>query len=59
MSEEIFYLVCPKGAVIVFDELNNRTWPGETRAVLERIGLNNLRIQRFTYEPHVSYTILE
>ncbi|GLK59740.1 MULTISPECIES: TylF/MycF/NovP-related O-methyltransferase [Azotobacter] len=49
----------PKGAVIVFDELNNRTWPGETRAVLERIGLNNLRIQRFTYEPHVSYTILE
>ncbi len=49
----------PKGGVIVFDELNNRTWPGETRAVLERIGLSNLRIQRFTYEPHVSYAVLE
>jgi len=49
----------PKGAVIVFDELNNRTWPGETRAVLEKIGLSSLRIQRFTYEPHVSYAVLE
>lgn len=49
----------PKGAVIVFDELNNRTWPGETRAVMERLGLNRLRIQRFTFEPHVSYAVLE
>lgn len=49
----------PKGGVIVFDELNNRTWPGETLAVMEKLGLNKLRIQRFTYEPHVSYAILE
>jgi hypothetical protein len=49
----------PRGGVIVFDELNNRTWPGETRAVLECLGLNRLRIQRFPYEPHVSYAILE
>ncbi|MDF3857212.1 MULTISPECIES: TylF/MycF/NovP-related O-methyltransferase [Achromobacter] len=49
----------PKGSVIVFDELNNRTWPGETLAVMEELGLNRLRIQRFTYEPHVSYAILE
>ena len=49
----------PKGAVLVFDELNNRTWPGETVAVMEALGLNKLRIQRFTYEPHVSYAVLE
>lgn len=49
----------PKGAVIVFDELNNRTWPGETKAVMEALGLPKLRIQRFTYEPHVSYAIVE
>lgn len=49
----------PKGAVIVFDELNNRTWPGETLAVMETLGLPNLRIQRFTYEPHVSYAVIE
>ena len=49
----------PKGAVIVFDELNNRTWPGETRAVMESIGLSQLRIQRFPYEPHISFAVLE
>lgn len=49
----------PKGAVIIFDELNNRTWPGETKAVMEALGLPRLRIQRFTYEPHVSYAVLE
>ncbi len=49
----------PKGAVIIFDELNNTLWPGETRAVLDSLNLASLRIQRFSFEPHVSYAILE
>lgn len=49
----------PKGAVIVFDELNNRTWPGETAAVMETLGLPRLRIQRFTFEPFISYAVIE
>ena len=49
----------PKGAVIVFDELNNRTWPGETLAVLQTIGLRGLRIERFPFEPHISYAVLD
>ena len=49
----------PKGAIIVFDELNNRTWPGETLAVMEALGLPKLRIQRFTYEPFVSFAVIE
>lgn len=49
----------PKGAVIVFDELNNQTWPGETVAVLETIGIRNVRIERFSFEPHVSYAVLD
>ena len=49
----------PKGAVILFDELNNRTWPGETVAVMETLGLPKLRIKRFTFEPHMSYAVLE
>lgn len=48
----------PKGAVIVFDELNNQVWPGETVAVIEKVGLRNLEIKRFTFEPHVSYARL-
>ena len=49
----------PKGSVIVFDELNEEAFPGETLAVLETIGVRNLRIQRFAFEPRISYAILE
>jgi len=48
----------PKGAVIAFDELNQKQWPGETMAVLEEVGLNNIRIQRVPYTPALSYAIL-
>jgi hypothetical protein len=49
----------PKGAVLLFDELNNPVWPGETAAVQEAIGICNLRIARFPFEPHLSYAVLE
>lgn len=49
----------PKGAVIAFDELNQKQWPGETMAVLEELGLNSLRIQRVPFTPSISYAILE
>lgn len=49
----------PKGAVILFDEVNCPKWPGETQAVLETVGLNSLRIQRLPFEPYVSYAVLE
>lgn len=49
----------PKGAVIIFDELNNDSWPGETRAVLDSMKMGSLRIQRFAFEPHISYAVLE
>jgi hypothetical protein len=49
----------PKGAVIVFDELNNLSWPGETVAVFDTLGLKNLRIKRFPFEPYISYAVLE
>ena len=48
----------PKGGVIVFDELNNKTWPGETVAVMELLRLNDLAIRRFPFEPHLSYAIV-
>jgi hypothetical protein len=49
----------PKGGVIVFDELNNAAWPGETAAVQEALGLSALRIRRLPYEPHISYCVVE
>lgn len=49
----------PKGAIIVFDELNHPTWPGETLAVLKTLGIRNLRIKRLQFEPLISYVELE
>jgi hypothetical protein len=56
---ETFVPRMPKGAVIAFDELNQKYWPGETLAVLEAVGLRNLRIQRFTFQPQISFAVLE
>ena len=49
----------PKGAVVVFDELDNPMWPGETLALIESIGVNKLNIRRFEWDPYISYAVLE
>lgn len=56
---EVFLPRMPKGAVIVFDELNAKIFPGETIAVIEQIGLRNLRIERFSFDSYVSYAVLD
>jgi len=49
----------PKGSVIAFDEINAKTFPGETQAVLDTIGIQNLRIKRHTFNTYLSYAVLE
>jgi len=49
----------PKGGIIIFDELNSKDWVGETRAVLKTIGIRNLKIERFSFDSHISYAILD
>lgn len=49
----------PKGAILAFDELDNPLWPGETLAVLETIGLRNLRLQRLEWDPYISFAEIE
>lgn len=49
----------PKGAVLAFDELNSDYWPGETLAVLETIGIRNLRIQRSPFDSFISFAVIE
>ena len=48
-----------KGSVIGFDELNDPDSPGETLALMEVIGLNNISLKRFKYASRVSYYIVE
>lgn len=55
---EVFVPLMPRGAVVVFDELNAKMFPGETRAVDEVLGLKNIRIERFTFDSYVSYAVL-
>ncbi|GAN35077.1 MAG: class I SAM-dependent methyltransferase [Candidatus Brocadia sp. AMX2] len=49
----------PKGGIIAFDELNHEVWPGETIAVMQEIGLNKLRIERFPFGSTMSYAVIE
>lgn len=38
-----------KGSIVAFDELNDPTCPGETKAVMEVLGMNNIRLKRWQY----------
>jgi len=49
----------PKGSIIVFDEINSKEYMGETQAVLDTIGIRNLRIQRFNFNTYMSYVVME
>jgi hypothetical protein len=49
----------PRGALLVFDELDNPMWPGETMAVLEEIGLGQLALRRLEWDPYISYAVLD
>ena len=48
----------PKGSIIAFDELDNPLWPGETRALLETIGINALKIKRIDFDPYIGYAVI-
>jgi len=49
----------PKGAVIAFDQLNHRAWPGETAALLDTLGIRALRLERFPFQPQIAFASLE
>jgi len=48
-----------KGSILGFDELNDPDSPGETVALAEVFGLNNIKLQRFRYTSRVSYFVIE
>ncbi len=48
-----------KGGVLAFDELNDPDSPGETVALREVFGLNNISLKRYRYTSRVSYFVVE
>lgn len=49
----------PKGGIVGFDEINCRKWVGETIALKENLKLGDIRLQKFYYDPWVSYYVVE
>ncbi len=56
---EYFLPRMPRGAVVAFDELNLRDWPGETLALLDTFGINKLGIERFPYHSTICFAQLD
>lgn len=48
-----------KGSVVAFDELNDPDSPGETLALMEVFGLNNITLKRYKFASRVSYFVVE
>lgn len=56
---ECFVPRMPKGAVLAFDQLNHRAWPGETAALLDTLGIRSLKLERFPFQPQIAFACLE
>ena len=48
-----------KGSVLGFDELNYDAYPGETLALKEVFGLNNINLKRTPYSGVQSYFVID
>jgi hypothetical protein len=46
-----------KGSLLIFDELNCEHFPGETVAVNEILGLNNLALKRHPHQPNSAWAV--
>lgn len=61
-TKKVLEMIAPrltKGSVVAFDELNDPDAPGETLAVMETLGLNNIRLKRYPHASRVSYFVVE
>ena len=54
---DLFYDRIPKGGIIAFDQLYYKDTPGDTIATLESVGLGSHKIQRFYWDPLLSYLV--
>lgn len=48
----------PKGALVIFDEINHDDYPGETIAVIETLGLQNINLNRVDEASMAGYWVI-
>ena len=61
-TKECLELIRPrltKGSILGFDEINDHDSPGETIALMEVFGLNNIKLRRYKYVSRTSYFVVE
>lgn len=44
-----------KGTILVFDQISDPEWPGETLALKQSLGLRDLQFQRLSFLPRASF----
>ncbi|MCK9542890.1 MAG: hypothetical protein M0R03_12760 [Novosphingobium sp.] len=49
----------PHGAILAFDELCDHDSPGETKALEDVFGINNIKLKRLPFVSRVSYMVFE
>lgn len=49
----------PGGGILIFDELNCPSFPGETQAVMEVLGIHGLKLKKSQYQPYSCYCVVE
>jgi len=49
----------PRGGLICFDEINHPDYPGETIAVMEELGISNIKLERLEFATMSSYARVE
>jgi hypothetical protein len=59
LAIETFLPLMPRGAVIAFDQLVHAAWPGETLALVDSIGINKLKLQKFSWQPQITFAVLD
>jgi hypothetical protein len=55
---ENFLELVPKGGIDAFDELSSDKWAGETTALREVLDLRNIKLEKFWFDPWVSYFVV-
>ena len=61
-TKKVLEIIKPRlfrGSILVFDELNQRSFPGETLAIMDTIGLNNLKFSSFNGQNGGSWAIIQ
>ena len=48
-----------KGSIIVFDELTEKFFPGEAKAVIDTVGASNVSLRRSQYQPYSAWYQVE